>query len=366
MIWRSLTLLLMIVCCTSKPDVGAPGSPVEGGPELSFSGLGGTLKHNMPFSVNVTVEGDISVSSSSDATQALQIILSQRAGTGAYEKVAEKPATDNSATFELTLPSGSYTLKAETTGVATLSKESSPFTVSTANTVDEIDGIKLSFSEDRYTIKSGALFDVTIDVTESGKLAAGSHVTLTLLKDDGDPVEGLMQWQTDKRDMSPLGGAIKAEIDKDDGKAEFRHLFIVDDSDVAELQAVLEHEGKLLGAVTEFNSDTAEVTLGDIILDNANNRISNFNFNPEEISRALQTENSAYGFDLYFFKAGSNPPAITGPQSGSAVPHAIDKNVADFATRCYDIAVRLSGDNKRVAFWHSAAKSFSGPRRCKQ
>ena len=365
MIWRSLTLLLVIVCCTSKPDVGAPGNPVEGGPELSFSGLEGALKHNVPFEVNVTVEGDVSVSTSSDATQALTIGLSQRAGTGAYEKVTEKPATNNSATFELTLSSGSYTLKAETTGVATLSKESSAFTVSTANTVDEIDGIKLSFSEDSYTIKSGALFDVTIDVTESGKLDAGSHVTLALLKDDGNPVEGLMQWQTRKQNMLPLGGAIKAVVDTDDGKAEFKDLFIVDDSDVAELQAVLEYEGKLLGAVTEFKSDKAEVTLDDIILDNENNSISNFNFNPDTISKDLQGDNTSHRFSLYFFQANSNPPVITGPQAGSAVPHNIDKNVADFYTHCYDIAVRLSG-SKDGAFWHSAAKSFSGPPRCKQ
>lgn len=361
MIWRSLTLLLVIICCTSKPDVGAPGNPVGQGPELAFSGLEGTLKHNVPFSVNVTVEGDVSASSSSDATQALTIGLKHRAGTGNWQTEGEKPATDNSATFELTLPSGSYTLKAETTGLATLSKESA-FTVSTA-TVDEVDGIKLSFSEDSYTIKSGALFDVTIDVTESGKLAAGSHVTLALLKEDGNQVEGLMQWQTPPQ---PLGDAIKAEVDTDDGKVEFRDLFIVDDRDVAKLQAMLEHEGSSLVAVTEFKSDKAEVTLGDIILDDTNNRINNFNFNPETISKSLQTSNSPYGFDLYFFKADSGPPVITGPQSGSAVPHNIDTGIANFVDHCYDIAVRLTGSTEPHAFWHSAAKSFSAPDRCKQ
>ena len=79
------------------------------------------------------------------------ITLSQRIGTGDWQKVGEEVAANNSATFDLTLSAGDYTLKAETKGAATLSQESSPFTVPTG----EISGIELSFSEDSYTIKTG-------------------------------------------------------------------------------------------------------------------------------------------------------------------------------------------------------------------
>lgn len=348
MIWRSLTLLLMLVCCTSKPDATAPADPADLGPTLSFSGLEGA-KHNVPFTVNVTVDGDIAVSSSSDATQALKIILHRCDGAGdSCQEVEEKNATNNSATFDLTLPSGSYTLKAQTTGAATLQGEST-------FTVGEVDGIQLSFSENSYTVKSGALFDVTIEVSESDKLDAGSHVTLTLLKEDDSSVEGLMQWQAQRKDMQPLGGAIKAEVDTDDGKAEFKDLFIVDDRDVAKLKAVLEHNGSPQEAKTELKPAAAEVTLNDIVLDTTNNNI-NLKFNPP-----ISTE---YGFDLYFFQAGRDQPVVTGPQAGSGMPHHIDSEFAKLNEHCYHIAVRLNGIGKRVAFLYDATRSSSAPSGC--
>lgn len=357
MVWRSLTLLLMIVCCTSKPDVAPPADPADSNPTLSFSGLEGA-KHNVPFTVNVTVDGDMSVSSSSDATQALRIVLHRCDGAGnGCQEVGEKAVTDNRAAFDLTLPSGSYTLKAETKGATTLQGEST-------FTVTGVDGIQLSFSENSYTVKSGALFDVTIEVTESDKLDADSHVTLTLLKEDDSPVESLMQWQTLKNDMLPLGGAIKAKVDTDDGKAEFKDLFIVDDRDVAKLKAVLEHNGGQLGAEGEFNRAAAEVTLNDIVLDTTNNNI-NLNFNPAEISTALQQSGSPYRFNLYFFQADSDPPVVTGPQAVSGVPHHIDEGFAKLNEHCYHIAVRLNGD-KQGAFWYDATRSSSAPSKCRE
>ncbi len=357
---RILTLLL-IICCTSKPDAAAPSDPAN--PGLSFGGLGGALKHNVPFQVSVAVTGDIAVSSSSDATQALTIVLSQRAGTGDWQPVGEQVAANNSATFDLTLPSGSYTLKAETRGAATLSQESSPFTV-VDNVGGAVDGIKLSFTEDIYTTKPEDLFDVTIAVTESSKIAVGSQVELKLLKDDGSEVGKLMHW---KPAMQPPGAAVAAEVDTDDGKVEFKDLFIVDGQDVAKLQAVLEYEGSSLTAEAEFNIDTAAVVLEDVVLSHGDNSnlVNNFNFNPDSISRSFTDTNPAYGFDLYFFKAGSDPPVISGPRAGSAVPYRIDKAVADFSKHCYDIAVRITGAERR-AFWHEVAKSRTARKDCKQ
>ena len=205
------------------------------------------------------------------------------------------------------------------------------------------------------------MFEVTVNVTESDKLEEDSRVALKLLKDDGSEVDMLMQWQGEKEDMQLPGAAISVEVDK--GKAVFENLFIVDAKDVAKLQAALEHDGSL-AVEAEFKFDDAEVTLNDIELNYTNNNVSNFNFNPATISQALRGDNSPHGFDLYFFKVDSDPPDVRGPISGSAVPYSISTNVADFTVHCYDIAVRLTGD-KRGAFWHSAAKSYSTPNRCK-
>ena len=323
---RSLTLLLAVVCCTSKPETTPPSSADESGLIISFSGLEGALKHNVPFSVSVTVNGDISAAASGDATQALTITLSQRIGTGDWQKVGEEVAANNSATFDLTLSAGDYTLKAETKGAATLSQESSPFTVPTG----EISGIELSFSEDSYTIKTGALFEVTVNVTESDKLEEDSRVALKLLKDDDSEVDMLMQWQGTKEAMQPLGEAISAEVDKDKGKAVFKDLFIVDDKDVAKLQAVL--EGSSLVAEAEFSSTGGDIKFDAVnVSDRGNNDI-------EIVTKPAMTNQTT---SIYFFNNSDDPITVHGAHAGSGKDQRVDANHADLDKHCYDLAVRF-------------------------
>ncbi len=331
---RSLTLLLAVVCCTGKPDATPPLNPAGQGLTLSFNGLGGALKHNEPFSVSVTVNGDISAAASGDATQALTITLSQRIGTGDWQKEGEEVAADNSATFNLTLSAGDYTLKAETKGAATLSQESSPFTVSTG----EVSGIKLSFSEDSYMIKTGALFDVTVNVTESDKLDDYSRIALKLLKDDGSKVDMLMQWQGTKEAMQPPGAAISVEVDKGEGKAVFENLFIVDAKDVAKLQAVLEYESSSLAVEAEFSSTGGDMKFEEVRLsDQSNNNI-------EIVTDPAVTNQTSTS--IYFFNNSADPVTVHGAHAGSGKSQHVDADkIADLDKHCYDLAVMFFEDN---------------------
>ena len=342
MIWRTLTLLLAIICCTDKPESSPPGASdaTEQQQALYFTGLDGALKHNVPFSVSVTVNEDISAAADG---QALTITLSRRGSDGNWQPAGEKEATNNSATFDLTLPAGDYTLKAETSGAATLSQESQTFTVSTESVERAVGEVKLSFSEDSYTIKKGALFDVTIDVTDSEKLEDDSRVALKLLKDDDSETGMLMQWQRKAKEMQLPGAAVAIEVDKDTGKAEFKDLFVVDDKDVAKLQAVLEHDGKSVVAEAKFSSTASEVmTFKNIeIVDQANNTLK-INTDP---AASNQTSTS-----IYFFNNNANPVTVHGAHdgdgafSGSGQQQVVNNSTADLDKYCYDLAVKFIED----------------------
>lgn len=355
MILRTLMLLLVLVCCTDKPDAVSPSESADQQPALVFSGLDGALKPNETFTVIVSISGDLSASG--NAAQTLTIVLSKRVGTGDWEKVEEKVAANSSASFELTLPAGTYALKAETKGAATLSKESNAFTVSTA----EVDGIKLSFTEDSYTIKSGALFDITVEVTESEKLADDSSVVLKLLKDDDSETGMLMQWRS-KDDMQSPGEAVTALVDKDDGKAEFKDLFIVDDKDAAKLQAVLEHGSESLTAEGDLSSESGDVRLTKVtVTDQQKNRLTiSIAPPPDEASKMITTQ-------LYFFNDSGDMLGEHGGsgQYSSGLSQEVDQNTSglDLDKDCYEhLALKLV--EFKYAFLMDIDSNFNGNPNC--
>ena len=343
--------LLVVISCTSKPEAVAPDA--LGAPALQFSGLGVALKHNVEFAVGVSVRGDISLAASGDATKALTITLSKRVGNGNWEQAGQQVAsTNNEASFNLTLPEGSYTLKAETSGAATLSGESDVFTVVSGDATAGGDGVELSFSEDSYSVKMGELFAVTVEVAESDKLAAGTLVVLKMLKDDGDEAGMLMQWHSSKDSMQPPGEALTAEVN--DGKAEFKDLFVVDSKDVTKLQAVLEHKGESVVAEADLGVGDAEVSLTKVQVSDQRNNILSIKLNPPP-------DGEYKTVDIYFFQDNDDEPVtVHGAHSGSAqyVPNAgLHQNVsptADLDKHCYKhLAIKLAeGGVEGYAFLH--------------
>ena len=352
------TVLLVLIGCTSKPEANPPIS-LDANPTLQFSGLDAALKPNVAFAVGVSVSGDISAGSGS-ATQPLTVTLSKQAGKGAWEQVGQQVASaNNEASFNLTLPAGSYKLKAETSGAATLSGESKAFTVSDGETVTASnDGVALSFSEDSYAIKTGALFDVTVEVAESDKLAAGSLVALKMLQDDGSEAGMLMQWQSDKDRMQPPGEAISAEVE--DGKAVFKGLFVVDDKDVTKLQAVLEHKGNLVATEGDLSSEAGDMQLKRIrVTDQQNNRL-NIEIEPPPTDKMMSVQ-------IYFYK-DDDPVTVHGLHGGSGqylsgLNQNVNQETADLAKDCYKhLAIRLLED--KYAFKMDVDDNFNGNSSC--
>ena len=343
---RIVVLWLAIICCTDKPESAPPDGSRQA--SLSFSGLDSEFRHNETFTVQVTVDGELS--SISDARQELTIVLSQRAGAGEWQQVGEQIADNNRAIFDLTLPAGSYSLRAETKGALSLSQESQAFTVGGGGSGDG----RLAFTEESYTMKTGDLFDVTVTVRDGDD----ATVALKLLNADGDEAGMLMQWRSKKEDMQPPGVAITAKVEG--GKAVFENLFVVEDAAVDQIQAVLQDEDSEVAAVSKLSStDTAgnlRVSIGQLCHRDSNQK---------DISRVLLSispppaNDTQIITDIYSFNGNSRPttglPTIIGKNTAGSGQNlnSFSTGFIDNSTFCYDyeFAIKLNEEKQR-AFYH--------------
>ena len=224
------------------------------------------------------------------------------------------------------------------------------------------DGVALAFSEDRYAIKLGALFDVTVEVAKSDKLIAGL-VTLKMLQDDGSEAGTLMQWHSNDKDrMQPPGEAIAAEVE--DGKAEFKNLFVVDAKDVTKLQAVLEHKGKLVVTEGDLSSAAGEVQLKEV-------RVSDQEHNRLQIQLAPPPTDKMISVQIYFYKDnGDKPVTVHGAHDGSGaysggLSQEVKESVTDLDEDCYEhLALKLVESGNRYAFLMAITPNFNGNSGC--
>ena len=274
-------------------------------------------------------------------------------------------ADNNRAIFSLTLPAGSYTLRAESKGGLNLSQESEEFTVGSGEG-------ELAFTEESYEMKTGDLFDVTVTVGGGDD----ETVVLKLLNKDGDEAGKLMQWLDDVDAMKEQAKSKAITAQVEDGEAVFKDLFVVDDGGVAQIQAVLEDEDDGVKAVSELSStDTpgnSRLSLDCLSVNSSNNN------SIERIDLTLEPEpepskDQQIITDLYSFNGNTSPDkdyaSLIGKHAGGSglVLSSFNSGFIDESTRCYDyeFAIKLSNEKNEKRAFYLKARGNSSINYCK-